>query len=343
MAKHKISVLLGTAIGLVSLLGLLYFLQPISSAGHMRGLFVDYHCECWVDQKPSLMEHPSTHSFKVPGEIDGFTPHIWQTTGPQNLTTAQEKDIASWREKHPFFSFTLMTDEQGDSFVREHYSDRPDIVDLFLRLPIPIVKADLFRYLVLVAKGGIYADIDVFCEQPISTWLPQEHIGSIDSINLIIGLEFDFGFRGEGIEVASQFANWVIASKPENKHLQHAIDTAVEGMYAVAEKYKVDIEHLELWMLPDVVNIAGPKRMTIAVLESLSEDLNRLIDDRVISGAKEPRLVGDVMIMPNNAFAAMQARFPTDQGPALVTHHYAGSWKESADDAKAQKQKMGGQ
>lgn len=90
------------------------------------------------------------------------------------------------------------------------------------------------------------------------------------------------------------------------------------------------------------MNIAGPKRMTMAVLVSLSEDLNQLVDDRMISGAKERRPVGEVMILPNNAFAATQAGFATDRGPMLVTHHYAGSWKESANDAKAQKQKTGG-
>jgi alpha 1,6-mannosyltransferase len=62
-----------------------------------------------------------------------------------------------------------MTDEQGDSFVSEYYTNQTDIVDLFLRLPIPIIKADLFRYLVLVKKGGIYADIDVLCLKPMST------------------------------------------------------------------------------------------------------------------------------------------------------------------------------
>jgi len=236
-----------------------------------------------------------------------------------------------------------MTDQQGDSFVREHFSDRPDIVDLFLRLPIPIVKADLFRYLVLVAKGGIYADIDVFCDQPISAWLPQEHLNSIDSINLVIGLEFDFDFRGPYEEVASQFANWVIAAKPGNKHLKHVIDTAVAGIYGTAEKNNVDIEHIELWMFKDVVNIAGPKRMTLAILESLSGDLERLVDDRMISSTTEPRLVGDVLIMPNVAFAATQAGFPKDRGPILVTHHYAGTWKESAEAAKHQKEKMEGQ
>ncbi|KAK4954192.1 hypothetical protein LTR10_007620 [Elasticomyces elasticus] len=334
MSRRRTLVLVSIAVGLVGVFSLLYHLQPIPSVRHISGLFHDDHCAYSVPQEPTLVEFPSLHSFKVPGEIDGFTPHIWQT-GPKTFPTAEGNNIASWRAKHPFFSFTLMTDEQGDSFVREHYSNRPDIVDLFLRLPIVIVKADLFRYLVLVAKGGIYADIDVACEQPISTWLPQEYIDSIDSINLIIGLEFDFEFRGGGVEVASQFANWVIASKPGNKHLKHVIDTAVAGIYAVAKKNNVDIEHLELWMFKDVVNIAGPKRMTIAVLESLSEDLKRLVDD-------QPRLVGDVLIMPNNAFAAMQAGYPTDRGPVLVTHHYAGSWKESADAAKTQKGKMEG-
>lgn len=341
MSKRRISVAVSIAVGIIGLFSLLHLLHPFPSLRHTGGLFDTGNQAGSVPQQPSPKEDPpSFTTFRVPGEVDGFTPHIWQTTGPKTLTKEQANDIASWREKHPFFSFTLMTDEQGDSFVREQYSDRPDIVDLFLRLPIPIVKADLFRYLALVAKGGIYADIDVFCEQPISKWLPQEHADSNDSVSLIIGLEFDFEFRGEGAEVASQFANWVIASKPGNKHLKHVIDTAVAGIYAVADKNHVELERLELWMFPDVVNIAGPKRMTIAILESLSEDLQRLVDDRMISGTKEPRLVGDVLVMPNNAFAASQAGFPKDRGPVLTTHHYAGSWKASAGEAKAEKQNM---
>lgn len=327
--------LTGLALGLVSLFGLLHFFQPTRSIRSIRGLLWNDRCADSVVRKPDQFVLPSYLNFKVPDEIDGFTPHVWQTSGPQPLTEEQRNDMASWRAKHPFFHFTVMTDEQGDNFVREHYADRPDIVDLYLRLPIVIFKADLFRYLVLVAKGGIYADIDVFCEQPISAWIPQEHLSSINSIGLIIGLEFDFEFRGEDVEVASQFANWIIAAKPGNKHLRRVIDSAVSGIYAIAKKNSVDIEHLELEMFPDVVNVAGPKTMTIGILESLSEDLNKLVDDRMISSAKEPRLIGDVLIMPNNAFAAMQAGFPTDRGPVLVTHHYAGSWKEAADAAKA--------
>ena len=336
--KRTIWVLISITISLVPLVTLLHYLRPPRVVRPIRGLSCHDDCASGPPRNSSQTVPSSFINYAVPDEIEGFTPHVWQTSGPQVLTAEQRNDIASWRAKHPFFNFTMMTDDQGDSFVREHFPHRPDIVDLFLQLPIPIFKADLFRYLVLVAKGGIYADIDVFCEQPISTWLPPEHLSSINSISLIIGLEFDFEFRGEGTEVASQFANWVIASKPGNKRLQHVVDSAVSGIYAIAKEHNVDIEKVELWMFPDVVNVAGPKRMTIAVLESLSEDLKRLVDDRMISSAKEPRLVGDVLIMPNNAFAAMQAGYPTDRGPVLVTHHYTGSWKEAADAAKAQKQ-----
>jgi hypothetical protein len=107
----------------------------------------------------------------------------------------------------------------------------------------------------------------------------------------------------------------------------------VEGIYATAEKNDVEIEDLEVSMFDDVVNIAGPKRMTIAILESLSGDLGQVVDDRMVSGHKEPRLIGDLLVMPNNAFAGVQAGFPEDQGPVLVTHHYAGSWKEEADES----------
>lgn len=339
MLKHRNLVAVSLAIGLIGLFSLLLRLHSSSFTFHVNKISSEDYQVDFGAQEPVLNDFLSAYTtLRVPGEVKGFPPHVWQTTGPRPITEEQGSDIASWRAKHPFFSFTMMTDEQGDSFVSEYYASRTDIVDLFLRLPIPIIKADLLRYMVLVAEGGIYADIDVLCEKPISTWLPPEHTNAIDAISLIVGIEFDFEFRGEGVGVASQFTNWVIASKPGNKHLMHVVDKTVAGIYAVAKNKNVDIGDLELWMFDDVVNVSGPKMMTIGILESLSGALNQVVDDRMIANTKEPHLVGDVLVMPNNAFAALQAGFPTDQGPVLVTHHYAGSWKPASDAAKAEKQ-----
>jgi mannosyltransferase OCH1-like enzyme len=338
MLKHRNLVAVSLAMGLMGLFSLLLHLQTFSSPRPLPERVPEDYRMRSEPQYPVLNEDPLSYTtFKVSGEVDGFPPHSWQTTGPKPITEEQSSDIASWREKHPFFSFTLMTDEQGDSFVSEYYAKRSDIVDLFLRLPIPIIKADLFRCLVLVEKGGVCTDIDVLCLMPMSTWLPAQHANAIDSIDLIVGLEFDMQFRGEGVEVASQFTNWIIASKPGNKYLMYMVNSTVADIYAVAKKNNVKIEDLELWMFPDVVNIAGPKKMTIAILESLSGAMNQLVDDRMISDTKEPRLVGDVLVMPNNAFADWQAGYPTDRGSVLVRHHYAGSWKASGDATKAEK------
>ncbi|KAI4853989.1 hypothetical protein E4T44_00486 [Aureobasidium sp. EXF-8845] len=227
MLKHKNLVAVSLAMGLMGLFSLLLHLQTFSSPRPVpESVPGDYRMRS-EPQYSVLIEDPASYTaFKVPGEVDGFPPHIWQTTGPKPISEEQASDIASWREKHPFFSFTLMTDEQGDSFVSEYYANRTDIVDLFLRLPIPIIKADLFRYLVLVEKG--------------------EYANAIDSISLIVGLEFDMQFRGEGVEIASHFTNWIIASKPGNKHLMHVVDSTVADIYAVAKKNKVEIEQLEL-------------------------------------------------------------------------------------------------
>jgi mannosyltransferase OCH1-like enzyme len=323
---------------LMGLISLLLHLQTFSSPRPLpERVPEDYRMRSEPQYLVLNEDSLSYTTFEVSGEVNGSPPYIWQTTGPKPITKEQSSDIASWREKHPFFSFTLMTDEQGDSFVSEYYANRTDIVDLFLRLPIPIIKADLFRCLVLVEKGGVCTDIDVLCLKPMSMWLPAQHANAIDSIDLIVGLEFDMQFRGEGVEVASQFTNWIIASKPGNKHLMYRVDSTVADIYAAAKKKNVEIEDLELWMFPDVVNIAGSKKMTIAVLESLNEAMNQLVDDRIIFDIKEPRLVGGVLVMPNDAFADWRAGYPRDRGPVLVRHHYAGSWKASGNAAKAEK------
>ncbi|WIA08446.1 hypothetical protein OEZ85_007883 [Tetradesmus obliquus] len=52
-------------------------------------------------------------------------------------------------------------------FVQQHY---PQLLDLFQALPTNVERADFWRYLALHKLGGVYADSDVRCMQPISSW-----------------------------------------------------------------------------------------------------------------------------------------------------------------------------
>ena len=87
-------------------------------------------------------------------------------------------------------------------------------------------------------------------------------------------------------------------------------------------------------MLSDVVNVTGPEIMTIAILESLDQLLGRTVGHRDFSGIKHLKLVGVILIRPGASFAVAQYGYLTDQGDALIPHHYEGSWKQADAEAK---------
>ncbi|RYE38047.1 MAG: hypothetical protein EOP21_12880, partial [Hyphomicrobiales bacterium] len=63
-----------------------------------------------------------------------------------------------WRRLHPGWEIRLWTDETMRSFVAETY---PAFIPTYDAYPKMIQRADSFRYLVLGAMGGVYADLDV--------------------------------------------------------------------------------------------------------------------------------------------------------------------------------------
>ncbi|PYH97056.1 hypothetical protein BO71DRAFT_396499 [Aspergillus ellipticus CBS 707.79] len=272
--------------------------------------------------------------------IPGITNKVWHSSKTTRLSDDQIKWVTSWTKKNPSFNHDLLTDASGDAFVRSHYSHtRPDIVDVYSALPIPILKADLLRYLIVLAEGGIWSDLDVTCDKDVAHWVPEEF--KDQTIDMIVGLEFDLEWRGTETQVASQFCNWVFAARPSSRNLQVVVDAVVRKLIEIAAMNHVPMEKLALDMLPiDVVDVTGPKIMTIALLGGLQQLLGRPVDDRDFHAIKSPKLVGDLLIMPGNAFASAQNGYPKDQTDVLITHHYAGSWKDADKEAKERKKQQ---
>ncbi|KAK2749685.1 hypothetical protein FQN57_005907 [Myotisia sp. PD_48] len=279
---------------------------------------------------------------RIPGAIPGIPPKIWQSYKTVKFDERHAKIVDSWVEKNPTFRHEILTDGEAETYVRQMYgATRPDIVDLYLKLPHIILKADLLRYLILLAEGGIWSDIDVTCEKPVSEWLPAEmYEDTAEPIGLIVGLEFDSMSPKNGSELWSQWTNWAFAASPGSPHLQYVVDDIVKTLTTVAHENNVGIEQIELKMITDVVEVTGPRKLTRGVAASLGKMLGYPVLDRHVAKIKKPTMLGDVLLMPGNAFAARQNGFPKDQGDALVTHHYDGSWKKEADAAKADRKKL---
>lgn len=243
-----------------------------------------------------------------------FPSKLWQKAGPNGIDLDRQQDIKSWQKHNPSLRHEIFTDSSAETYVLDHFAKFPDIIDIYQDLQVPILKADFLRHLILYADGGVWSDLDVTCHHPIDSWIPSQYK---NQTNLVVGIEFD----------GSQFASWTVMAKARTNHIAAVIEYIMDALEDAAEQVHTTIAGLTMKTIEDVVAVTGPQAMTRAILQSVSIELGETVGGENVSGLHEPVLLHDVLVLPNAAFAAMQGGFPEDQGPYLVEHHYAGSWK----------------
>lgn len=253
-----------------------------------------------------------------------FPAKLWQKSGSHGIDESRREDIRSWQLQSPNLRHEILTDGSGDQYMREQFADYPEILNLYLSLQVPILKADLLRQLILYNDGGIWSDLDVTCHAPIDTWIPEQYKAKT---NVVVGLEFD----------GAQFASWTVMAKPRTSHIASVLRYIIVALEKSALDYNTTISGLTMQTISDVVDVTGPQAMTRGIFQSLEKELGIPVGRPNISDLYEPVLLGDVLVLPNAAFAAMQGGWPTDRGPYLVEHHYAGSWKnDKGGESKAE-------
>ncbi|KAJ4425108.1 hypothetical protein N0V82_000163 [Gnomoniopsis sp. IMI 355080] len=258
---------------------------------------------------------------------DRIPKQIWYKLGPKGKTD----DVREWTqtciEQNPGYRHEFVTDSWGDQYVEKTFSaTRPDIVEVYTSLTVPIIKADLLRYLLLYAEGGVYSDLDVTCEGvPMDEWVPVEYQ---QNASLVVGWEFDWRFDENYIH---QFASWTILSKPGVHHMMMVINDIVEAVHTARAVNNVAINELTSAMVGDIVDFTGPRRLTRSIIKSLEMTMHRPIARQEIENIRDPVLVDNVLILPGYAFSSVVEDFSNleggQPGPSLVRHHYAGSWK----------------
>ncbi|KAK0612428.1 hypothetical protein B0T17DRAFT_477731, partial [Bombardia bombarda] len=258
----------------------------------------------------------------------GIPRKIWYKLGPLGLSAANRQHTASCIDANPLYSYQFMTDASSDQFVQNYYAaDHPGVVTTYLAIPIPIVRADFLRYLLLHAHGGMWSDLDVSCDgPPIDDWIPPKFHES--NVGLVVGWEFD----------RYQFASWTFLARPHNPHLWAVILDIIEDLHYRARINDVGISGLTKPMVHDIVDVSGPARLSRSVVRSVEARTGRRVDWDGVSGLLVPKLLvpgDDVLVLPGYAFARSMHEGVYNEtlleemgvGTPLVTHHYAGSWK----------------
>lgn len=295
---------------------------------------------------------PTEHKDATPGgnnddlSRETIPKKLWFKLGPKGLNDKTRKWTETCIRQNPSYEPRYLTDAEADAFVNARFAGRPDIVDTYNALTVPILKADTLRYLLLYAEGGVWLDTDASCEGiPIDEWGvatagPRNTTTTTTKTppptqtlrdrrrraSLVVGWEFDVGLD---YEFQRQFVTWAVAAKKGSPRLLAVVDDVVASLGATARRQGLGVAQLNMTNIPDVVDLTGPVRFAKSVLRSLG--LDRGGREKAYHQLLEPALVEDVLILPGYALAASMNRYPPEDqdrvGPALVVHHYAGSWK----------------
>ncbi|KAI0897545.1 glycosyltransferase family 32 protein [Annulohypoxylon nitens] len=273
-------------------------------------------------------------AYQYPYDVESkFPAYIWQTWKwtPANGEFTFRDQEASWTMQHPGFVHEVITDQVAVHLIRLLYAPIPEVLEAYNALPQPVLKADFFRYLILLARGGIYSDIDTVALKSALEWIPDSV--PKESIGLVIGIEADPD-RPDWKDWYSrriQFCQWTIQSKPGHPVLRDIVSRITQ------ETLKRKREGLFVSKDKSVVEFTGPAVWTDTIFDYFNDP--RYFDMRTsqgnisylnFTGIVSPKKVGDVVVLPITSFSPGVQQMGAkdyDDPMAFVKHDFEGTWK----------------
>ena len=143
-------------------------------------------------------------------------------------------NVETWKALNPGYEWILHTDAEMDTYIR---TEHPDLVPVWDKL-IAIQKADFFRYIIVLDEGGVYADLDVTCIQPVDLWTAGlREFGP--NVKLIAGFEAVVGQRELDLHYFArkfQIVQWVFAGVAQHPVLKKVIELIVAKLTPMSKE-----------------------------------------------------------------------------------------------------------
>ena len=157
----------------------------------------------------------------------------------------------------------------AEILISHLYGTVPDVIEAYFSLPIPILKADFFRYLLLLARGGVYADIDTEALRPAHLWLPET--SPSDTVGLIVGIEADPTREDWDIWYARriQFCQWVMRAKAGHPVLRETVARVTEATLARKASGKLNTAGMESLT---IIEWTGPAVWTDSIFWGMNSE-----------------------------------------------------------------------
>ena len=161
------------------------------------------------------------------------------------------KAISSWiKGKQQNFKYYFFTDKMCDTFMKTYYNGK--VYEAYQRLPMAVMKADLWRYCVIHKYGGIYADSDTICKVNPNLFIS-------DSLMMIVP-------ENDG----DYLCQWVFSAQKGCPILKSIIDLSVERILGMDE---IKGEHI-------IHYLTGPSVFTDGIEKYLKENDKPVFNDK---------------------------------------------------------------
>lgn len=130
-----------------------------------------------------------------------------------------------------------------------------------------------------------------------------------------------------------QFGQWTIAAAPGHRLFSNMVHRAIDSLRDIVVAHNTTLNQLHPTSL-EVMNSTGPAAWTDAVFEQILITDSNITDLGNLSGITDPRLYGDILVLPIDGFGMGQPHSnSTNDGTtpeaALIRHMFRGSWRIS--------------
>lgn len=304
-----------------------------------------------LEKKIQSLRHPPVHATTREklalvfehGATKKFPAYIWQTWPYSDSDERMESTLRTyernWGAKNPGFVHEIINDDTAAALVHYLYSSVPEVIEAYDALPSSFLRIDFFKYLILLARGGIYADMDTNPLQPIPNWIPENV--SPKEIGLVVGIENDSrnpDWRSKYLR-RLQFGDWIIQAKPGHPIIREIVAKITENTL----KRKSDGElrmHLRNDM--NIMGWTGSGVWTDVIFTYFNDYVQSGVLSKItwkdFHDLKVPKLVSDVLIFPQSSFNAPEKDKPKDGSEVkevdegnkalhFATHQGMKSWK----------------
>lgn len=189
---------------------------------------------------------------------------IWQTYKDpyDQLPDYMHEAAQTWKDLNPDYEYRYMDDAQASEFILNEFGE--EWHNIFMNVPVGVMRGDLWRYMVVFKYGGVYADLDTECWEPISTWM-------MDDKSMIVCPE-----------TSEHLCQWTFAATAEHPALGKVLEHIKEA-FKDPDYKKPHFVH----------NTTGPAIWTRGIMDALSLNELNLIDDfLLINSSHNAKLMG---------------------------------------------------